>query len=316
MNKGFTFSLLLLLASIAQAQPVASHGRLHVKGTQLTDAHDQPFVLNGMSFGWSCFQPRFYTAGAVQELHRNWNCNVVRAAMGIEPKGGFLKDPNSTKKLITTVIDAAIREEIYVIIDWHSHNIQLEGARNFFKEMATAYHQYPNIIYEIFNEPDYETWPEVKAYAIDIISTIRAIDSSNIILVGSPHWDQDIHLPAADPIKGFSNLMYTMHFYAGTHKKWLRDRTDSALATGLPVFVSESAGMTATGDGNIDHEEWATYIQWMEERKISWVTWSVSDKEETCSVLTKSASSNGNWSDQDLKESGILTREYLQTKSQ
>lgn len=315
MNKRFTFFLLLFLASFAEAQPVAIHGRLHVKGTKLMDEHHEPFVLNGMSFGWSCFQPRFYTAGAVQELHRQWNCNVVRAAMGIEPQKGYLKNTDDSKKLIKTVIDAAIREGIYVIVDWHSHNIQLEEARAFFKEIARNYHQYPNIIYEILNEPDEESWPEVKAYAIEIITTIRAIDSTNIILVGSPHWDQDIHLPAADPIKGFSNLMYTLHFYAGTHKKWLRGRTDSALASGLPIFVSESAGMSATGDGKIDHEEWAAYIRWMEERKISWVTWSVSDKEESCSVLRKSASSNGNWADHDLKESGILTRKYLKSKN-
>ena len=298
------------------AQPVKMHGNLKVVGTQLTDAHGQPMVLNGMSFGWSCFHPRFYTAGAVKELHREWNCNVVRAAMGIEPDKGYLKDPYTNTKLIRTVVDAAIKEGIYVIIDWHSHNINLREAKDFFKKMATAYHTYPNVIYEIFNEPDYETWQQVKAYSTEIISTIRAIDSSNIILVGSPRWDQDIHLPAADPIQGFSNLMYTVHFYAGTHTQWLRDRTDSAMAKGLPVFVSESAGMEASGDGNIAHEEWAKYIQWMEEKRISWITWSVSDKNETCSVLNTSASGDGNWKGSDIKVSGILTREYLKTKKQ
>lgn len=78
--------------------------------------------------------------------------------------------------------------------------------------------------------------PEVKAYSETIIRTIRAIDPDNIILVGSPHWDQDIHLPAADPITGQSNLMYTLHFYAATHKQWLRDRSNEAIAKGLPVF--------------------------------------------------------------------------------
>src|SRR5213592_423337 len=174
--------------------------------------------------------------------------------------------------------------------------------------MATTYCRHPNIIYEIYNEPDYETWPEVKAYSTEIISTIRAIDPDNIILIGSPHWDQDILLPANDPIKEYTNLMYTVHFYAATHKQELRDRTDQALAKGLPIFISESAGMEASGDGPLDDVEWQSWIDWMASRKFSWITWSVSDKNETCSVLNTSAASAGQWHEKDLKESGIKTR--------
>lgn len=102
-----------------------------------------------------------------------------------------------------------------------------------------------------------------------------------------------------------------MHFYAATHQKWLRDRTDEAIKSGLPIFVSESAGMEATGDGKMDYKSWQEYIDWMEQRGISWVVWSVSDKDETCSILKKSAKSDGHWKTEDLKESGIRTREYL-----
>lgn len=307
------FIFLICIAGVlfGYAQPVKEHGSLKVMGTQLTDEHNQPVVLNGMSFGWSCFHPRFYTAGAVNTLVKDWNCNVIRAALGVEPKGGYLKDSARSMALITTVVDAAIKEGVYVIIDWHSHNINLNEARAFFKTMATKYHGYPNIIYELFNEPDHETWPEVKAYSVDLINTIRAVDKHNIILIGSPRWDQDVNLPADDPIKGYDNLMYTMHFYAGTHKQWLRDKTDAAIAKGLPIFVSESAGMEANGDGPVDLREWAKHIEWMKAKKISWVTWSVSDKNESCSVLNTSAASEGGWKEKDLKESGIKVREYL-----
>ncbi len=311
--------ILLIISTVqflcGNAQPVKNHGQLKVTGTQLTGQHNEPVVLNGMSFGWSCFHPRFYTAGVVNTLATDWNCNVIRAAMGVEPDGGYLKDSAGNTKLVTTVVDAAIKEGIYVIIDWHCHNIKLTEARAFFKAMATKYHQYPNIIYELFNEPDYETWPEIKAYAIDLISTIRAIDANNIILVGSPRWDQDVDLPAASPITGFTNLMYTMHFYAGTHKQWLRDKTTAAIDKGLPIFISESAGMDATGDGKLADEEWKKYIGWMEEKKLSWITWSVSDKNESCSVLTTSAASNGKWQNKDLKESGLKTRAFLRKKN-
>lgn len=294
------------------SQPVRQHGQLKVTGTQLMDEHDKPVVLRGMSYGWHCLWPRFYNAGSVQWLKKDWNITVVRAALGVElGDSSYLRRPQWSKDKIKAVVEAAIREDLYVIIDWHSHNINLAEAKAFFAEMATAYGKNPHVIYEIFNEPDQETWAEVKAYSTEIINVIRAIDPDNIILIGSPHWDQDVHIVADDPLQGVSNLMYTLHFYAATHKQQLRDRGDYALSKGIPLFISESAGMEASGDGPLNPEEWQNWINWAEQHQLSWITWSVSDKNETCSVLLPSASSNGKWKDKDLKESGIKTRELL-----
>jgi len=310
MKKVIISFFLATVPFLASSQFVKKHGKLKVAATQLVDEHDEPVMLRGMSFGWHNWWPRFYNAGAVKWLKEDWKCNVVRAAMGIEPDKGYLADPRGSTALIKAVVDAAIAEDIYVIIDWHSHGIQLNEARRFFGEMAKQYGKHPNVIYEIFNEPDKETWQEVKTYSEEIIKVIREHDPDNIILVGSPSWDQDVHLPAADPIAG-TNLMYTLHFYAGTHKQWLRDRADEAIARGLPIFVSECAGMEATGNGPLDVEEWKKWIEWMEQKKISWITWSVSDKDETCSVLFPTAHSKGKWRMDDLKESGRRIREIL-----
>ncbi len=311
--KKFSYILFFLLATVAMnAQFVKKHGQLKVTGTKLVDQSGKPIVLRGMSFGWHSMWPRFYNKQAVKWLHKDWKVNVVRAAMGVEHgENHYLQNPEFSKEKVKAVVDAAIKENIYVIIDWHSHNINFKEAKEFFAEMSKTYGKHPNIIYEIFNEPDYETWPEIKAYSEEVIKVIRQNDPDNIILVGSPRWDQDVNLPAEDPIKGFDNLMYTMHFYAGTHKQWLRDRTDEAMKKGLPIFVSESAGMEATGDGPMDYAEWQKFIDWMESNKISWITWSVSDKDETCSVLKKTAKSTGKWKESDLKDSGIKTRDYL-----
>ena len=311
--KTYFFSLtLLLMFFISNAQFVKHHGQLGVSGTQLVDKNNNPIVLRGMSFGWHSMWPRFYNEKAVSWLKKDFNCNVVRAAMGIElGEHSYMKDPKFSKEKIEAVIKGAIKADIYVIVDWHSHNINLNEAKGFFAEISKKYSKYPNIIYEIFNEPDHESWAEVKAYSEEIIKVIRENDPKNIILVGSPHWDQDVDLAAADPILGYTNIMYTMHFYAATHGKDLRDKTDKAIESGLPVFISESAGMEASGDGPLDLKAWQEYIDWMEARKLSWITWSVSDKDETCSILKKSAKSEGNWKEEDLKESGIKVREFL-----
>lgn len=290
---------------------VAQNGRLQVIGTQLSNEKGEPVVLRGASLGWHNLWPRFYNKDAVRWLAEDWKCTVVRAAMGLEIEDNYRENPEFALQCITPVIEAAIDNGIYVIIDFHAHNKYTEEAKTFFAEMATKYGRYPNVIYEIWNEPDYFEWEEVKEYSEEVIAVIRAIDPDNIILVGSPHWDQDLHLVAEDPIRDVSNIMYTMHFYAATHEAWLRDRTDEAIAKGIPVFVSECGGSEANGDGRLGVEEWETYVDWMESRKISWVAWSVSDKNETCSMLLPRASADGNWTEDLLKPWGKLTRNSI-----
>ena len=218
--------------------------RLCVTGTQLMNEQGDTVVLKGVSYGWHQFWPRFYNASTVAYLSGDWGAEVLRASMGVDLDSAcYVYKPEFGINCVTTVVDAAIENHVYAIIDWHSHNLRQEEAKEFFAQMATRYKGVPNVIYEVFNEPVEDSWEQVKAYSVEIIKTIRAIEPEAVILVGCPHWDQDIHLAADDPITGYNNIMYTVHFYANTHGQWLRDRTDYALSKGLPVFISECAGM-------------------------------------------------------------------------
>lgn len=313
-----TIILCALTAVIPMSGRAQNVDKLHVEGTQLVNSKGEPVVLHGISFGWHCIWPQFWNKQCTRYLIRNWNAQVVRASMGVakEAKGemlrNYLAEPKLGLKCVKHVVDEAIRDGAYVIIDWHSHDIFEEQAISFFRMMAKRYKGVPNVIYEVYNEPDYETWPEVKAYATKVIRAIREIEPDAVILVGCPHWDQDIDQVAADPIRGEKNLMYTMHFYAGTHKQWLRDRTDAAMAKGIPVFVSECAGMEASGDGPIDAKEWQAFVDWMAARKISWCAWSVSDKVETCSMFIPGANPKGRWKEDEVKPWGKMVRAALQ----
>ncbi|MDR0960946.1 MAG: glycoside hydrolase family 5 protein [Mediterranea sp.] len=294
--------------------PTSSVERLKVEGTRLVNGQGKTVVLRGVSFGWNNWHPRFYSAGAVKELVDVWGCNVVRASMGVGPEGSYLDNPLQGINCVTAVVDAAIANDVYAIIDWHSHEIHTAEAKAFFTKMAERYRDIPNVIYEIFNEPVYDSWDDVKQYAVEVIEAIRAVDSQALILVGCPHWDQDVHIAADSPLTGYSNLMYTLHFYAGTHHSELRDRGDYALSKGLPLFVSECGGMEASGDGPLDYDDWQAWQTWMNRHSISWVAWSLSDKDETCSMLRPSASSVGKWKDDDIKEWGELVRKSLSHK--
>ena len=290
---------------------VSQNGFLSVKGTSLVNQDGNEIVLRGVSLGWHNWWPRFYNASTVKWLKEDWKCDVVRAAIGVEPDGAYLSNPQTALNCLYAVVDAAIENDMYVIIDWHSHNIKLEEAKAFFQLVAGKYKDYPNIIYEIFNEPENVSWSSVKAYSEEVIETIRGIDQKNIILVGSPQWDQAIDKPAADPITGYDNLMYSLHYYAASHGQWLRDRGTDVLKKGLPLFVSECAGMEASGNGPVNKEEWKKWVQWMNDHHISWAAWSISDKDETCSMIQNTSAPVSGWKDSDLKEWGKIVKEEL-----
>ena len=262
---------------------------LHVEGTRLVDTQGRPVVMRGISIGWHNLWPRFYNSQAVVRLHEDWGCRLFRAAVGADVSCGA-----------------------YIIVDWHSHKLHLEEATEFFTAVAERYKGVPNVIYELYNEPVDDSWADLKAYAESLIGTITSIDPSHpLILMGCPRWDQAIGEPAADPITSYDNVMYTMHFYAGTHKEWLREATDAALDAGLPVFISECASMTASGDGPLDLESWKDWSEWAAARGLNIVLWSFSDKDESCSMLTPEASSEGPWPDGVIKPWGLIARDFV-----
>ena len=308
---------MMTIASFAKKEltPVQQWGQLKVEGTQLCDQNGNAVTLRGASLGWHNLWPRFYNAKAVKWIANDWKATVIRAAMGIMIEDNYLENPSFALDCMEPVVKAAIKEGVYVIIDWHSHELKTKDAVKFFGKMAKKYGKYPNVIYEIYNEPVEDTWERLKEYSKAVIDEIRLYDPDNIILVGCPHWDQDIHLVAESPLEGYTNLMYTVHFYAGTHKQYLRARVDAAMQRGIPVFISECASMDASGDGKLDKDSWNEWVEFMEAKKISWVCWSVSDKNESCSMLLPRAKATGNWSTDLIKPWGRIVRETLRKKN-
>ncbi|MCR5512509.1 MAG: glycoside hydrolase family 5 protein [Prevotella sp.] len=312
MKKLLTIILLCVCVCHAHAiDPVKQYGQLQVKGSQLCDQQGKSVILRGISLGWHNIWPRFYNKKAVQTLKQDWNCTVVRAAMGVMIEDNYLENPEFAMQCMTNVIDAAIKQNVYVIIDWHSHITKTQEAKEFFGKMAQKYGKYPHVIYEIYNEPVEDSWASLKKYATEVIGEIRKYDPDNIILVGCPHWDQDIHLVANSPLQGFSNIMYTVHFYAATHGDYLRERTEAAVKKGIPVFISESGVTEASGDGKIDAESEEKWVEMCERLGISWVCWSLSDKNESSSMLLPRATATGPWADDVIKVSGKLVKGLL-----
>jgi len=289
------------------------NGLLQVSGNQIINKNGAPVSLAGNSFFWSNDNwggERFYNPEIVEWLKTDWNTTIIRASMGVEDSGGYLDNKTGNKDRIKIIVEAAIEQGLYVIIDWHSHHAEdnTEEAVLFFEEMASMYGHHDNIIYEIYNEPLDVSWSDtIKPYAISVIQAIRSIDPDNIIVVGTPEWSQRVDLAAADPITGFSNIAYTLHFYTVYHHQWLRDRASEALESGIALFVTEWGSI---GYSIIDSEanKWMT---WCHTNKISHCNWAVNDKEEEWSIVIPGASTSGNWSDEDLTDAGKLAKDII-----
>ncbi len=309
--------LLPLLGGLLCSQlAVADVAPLSVSGNKIL-AGDKPASFAGNSLFWSnngWGGEKYYNADVVRWLKNDWGSTLVRAAMGVDEGGGYIQDPVGNKNKVKAVVDAAIANDMYVIIDWHSH--KAENYRNqsiaFFQEMARTYGGRNHVIYEIYNEPLQVSWSGViKPYAQAVINAIRAIDPDNLIIIGTPTWSQDVDIASRDKLAG-NNIAYTLHFYAGTHGQYLRDKAQTALNNGAALFVTEWGSVNADGNGGVANSETNAWVEFMKTRGISHANWAINDKAEGASALTPGANARGGWANNQLTASGSLSKYIIQ----
>ena len=307
--------LALVSPILGQQTFVGAHGRLSVKGNKIVDKNGNPTTLHGMSlYCWATAGTQYFNTTAINHLAQDWKCTVIRIA--ILPRE-YKNDPTSVIDRVKTVMDACISNGIYAVIDWHSMQgaqNDLESSQAFFSTLATAYGKTPNIMYEPWNEPVQESWDVIKAYHEAVISKIRPIDPNNIIICGSRHWDQEVDEASQNPITSASNIAYSIHFYAATHRQGLRDNGSRALKNGVALFATEYGTSSASGGGAYDPAETQLWWNWLDENNIGCANWSVAALGETSAAFQPGASATGPWTDDMLKPSGILVRNYIISK--
>jgi endoglucanase len=311
-----TLTLLLLFSSyfLSKAQTaVDAYGQLSVQGNQIVDQSGNPVQLKGMSLFWSQWIGKYWNSSVVDHIADEWCANVIRCPLAVEADNGYLERPSIEREKVRDVVKAAVNKGIYVIIDWHSHEAQnyTDDAVEFFETMAEEFGSYPNVIYEIYNEPLSVSWSGViKPYAETVIDAIRAKDPDNLIIVGTPKWSQDVDVAANSPIDR-PNIAYTLHYYAASHGDWLRAKAQTALNRGIALFVTEYGVCEASGDGAISTWEANQWWDFLDDNKIGHCNWSIADKDETAAALNSGASISGNWTDDDLTESGLMVKNEL-----
>lgn len=306
--------------SVDDSTPFGQHGALHVENGKLTDADGNIVQLYGMSTHGIAWFPQYINYDSFRTLRDDWNTNCIRLAMYTAEYGGYCTggDKEQLKQLVRDGVSYATELGMYVIVDWHilsdcDPNQNKDEAIAFFREMSEAFADNDNVLYEICNEPNSGTsWDSIKSYAEEVIPVIREQKPDAVILVGTPTWSQEIDKAAASPLT-FDNVMYTLHFYAGTHKDDLRNRLETCAQNNLPVFVSEFGMCDASGNGANDFDSTTKWLDLLNKYQISFCCWNLANKDESSSVFKAASTALSDWTDEDFNESGRWIREYFRS---
>ena len=320
----------LCLAATSQSSVVSDHGRLKIQNHQVVDSLGRPTQLAGMSLYWSTFgginaawgANDFFNANVVSTMAKDWKSSLIRAPAGVmSGTGQNVYQYPQTMNLVKQVVDAAISNGIYVIVDWHLENgdpLQSDATK-FFTEMSQTYKSTPNIIWEIWNEPKNVGWSDIKTYANTVIPIIRQ-NSQNLILVGTPNWSHNPDQAANDPITIDANIAYTLHFYAAQNCDASKLESDNNTAMSAAnaaiqkaaVFISEWGTVCNSGSGSVETNWSDKWLAWAKTNGVSWANWSLSNKSETSAAIASGGSSNGGWSDNQLTASGKYVKGKIQ----
>lgn len=315
-------SEILEAPTFAEGTPVFNHGVLQVDGIHMTDQNGEIFQLRGISTHGIQWYSQYATEPTFQTLRDEWQVNAIRLALYADTESQYPENQEAYTRILEEAIAAATHLGLYVIVDWHiladgDPLMHQEDASCFFDYFSTKYQNYPNLLFEICNEPNggKVSWDEsIKPYADTIVKVIRKNAPRHLVIVGTPKWCQSplsvVRNRLEDP-----QVVYAFHFYANSHKDPLRETLENALTKyEIPLFISEFGTCDASGTGEINEEQAALWLDLLDQYQIGWMNWSLCDKDESSALLTANAPS-ADWTDAQLTESGRFIKARLQAYS-
>ncbi|MBR0133555.1 MAG: glycoside hydrolase family 5 protein [Lachnospiraceae bacterium] len=313
------------------------YGKLSVKNGHLVGEDGSYVQLKGVSTHNMNSFPEFVNDDAIEFMADNWGMQLFRLAMYsafADGDDGYSDGSDAHREELENIIIRSVKKcaelGIYVMVDWHilfdyDPNMHKDMALKFFEKMVPVLSEYDNVIYEICNEPSMdvdwavfkpewqklrETWPEkkcswdsIKAYANEVIPVIRKAKPDCVIVCGTTMWSQGVDEAADSPLE-FENMLYALHFYATTHKQSLRDKAIYALKKGIGIYVTEYGICDAAGSGDVDFVETARWIDFINENKLCYTVWNLSNKNETSAMIKPDCKKLTGWTEDELSVSG------------
>jgi hypothetical protein len=257
--------------------PVIPPARLHVEGNKIKDPNGNTVVLRGLSmidlgatnrdFGVESLIDRITNTSDPNGNSPGWYPTILRvpvcpndsALYHYSPLTFDSNDVNNPVnelfyELLRSTVDYCARKGLYIIIDWHlmedTYN-EVNDTNVFWAYIAPRFANDTHVLFELFNEPmntsevnDAANWNSVRTDMQTWIDTIRASAPHNLILVGSPSYDQVLG-PIVDNPVADDNVVYVCHLYpyhwrgfSGTDPNWFIDNITTCAAQ-YPVICTE-----------------------------------------------------------------------------
>jgi endoglucanase len=262
--------------------------RLHVEENRLVNAQGESVRLRGIMpvdpaklHAENRFNRRFF-----EEL-ANTGANVIR--IPVHP-ANWQDDPDYLWRYLDPAVQWAGELGMYVIIDWHSiGNIEtgtaplmpelyshtLSMTVDFWKGTAAYFYQAPNVLFELFNEPQgirADRWRENAGHLVQIV---RAQGASQPIIVGGVDYARALAWVLEAPVPG-ENIVYAAHIYPG-HPADMWQAYFGKVAERYPVLITEWGFMDENPSPeqpylNGSAESYAIpLMNFLDERGIGWV---------------------------------------------
>ena len=261
-----TFSSLMRNVTVRSSGTIGFIRPLHVEGKYIKNDLGQTVFLRGVNkhgfedhpeghwqapngaISWNSFDPAI--VGANLDAMQSWGINFIRAYSTAQ---FWIDNEGNHRQIVKDLATMASRRGIYLMysfwhvtseagmpeVPWVQGSSYIQSPAEFvemWRNIATELKNYPNVMFELWNEPHGPYINEWFNASQECIDAIRSVGSEQIIVI---QWDYGIYAnlqynngatmrwvwehPLNDPL---GNLVYSTHIYRGdcqreTYPNWI-----------------------------------------------------------------------------------------------
>ncbi len=278
--------------------------QLHTRGNRLLDAAGGTVVVHGVdlpSMEWT--NRGEHIRRSLAAAIKQWHIRIVRIptadARWFGQMPGQKHGGRVYRHILDQLISTAAENHVYVVFDLHwtdmgghtdalgQHRMPGPGSLIFWRSAAERYKHFPNVLFDVYNEPHGIPWTmwrnggpcagetrrTVVAYPAagmqQLYDTVRKTGAENIVIVGGLSWAyNDFGIPHGFAIRGH-NVVYDCHVYPWKNK-WRRNFETEAKSE--PLIIDEFGG------GAKDVAFGKKVLAFASKNNVSWCAWSFHPK--------------------------------------